>query len=59
MICRERGWLVDLDGAEKLMDEQRRRGKALSGKGALNDGIEGGGSFLRFFLFFFSFFFFL
>jgi len=46
MICRERGWLVDVAGAEKLMDEQRQRGKVLSGKSsALNDRIEGGSTF--------------
>ena len=51
MICRERGWLVDVTGAEKLMDEQRRRGKILAGKSALNDGIEGDSSFSGFYFF--------
>ena len=52
MICRERGWLVDVTGAEKLMNEKRRRGKVLAGKSALNDGIEGDSSFTGFYYYF-------
>jgi alanyl-tRNA synthetase len=54
MICKERAWQVDLDGAEKLLNEQRNRGKALAGKNVVHSGIEGRSLFCFCFCFVFQ-----
>ena len=41
MICRERSWEVDLQGANALMAQQRSRGKASSGKATAHSGTQG------------------